>query len=91
MKEPPKDLGTSLSQWIVQALFHSRAETIQRDTKTRNSNLRHLYVLLASKSCYRLFGGDPYEPRIMNSRRVGFMRKIDVTSPLQYELVLLFQ
>src|ERR1700688_4380065 len=49
VEEPLKDLWTALAQRIVQALLRSRAETVQRNTKSRNSNLRHVCVLIASK------------------------------------------
>lgn len=68
VEEPLKNLGTALAQRIVQALLSSRAETIQRNTKSRHSNLRHVCVLLASEihaiACSR---GRHYEAAIRNS------------------------
>src|SRR4029077_14951535 len=68
VEEPLKDLWTALAKWIVQALLRSRAEPVQRNTKSRNSNLRHMCVLLASQiyaiACSR---GGHCEARIMNS------------------------
>src|SRR5713226_4601349 len=70
VEEPLKDLWTALAQRIVQALLRSRAETVQRNTKPRNSNLRHMSVLLASEiyaiACPRQ---GHYEARTMNSLR----------------------
>ena len=49
VEEPLEDLRTALAQRIVQALLRSRAETVQRNTKSRNSNLlQYIFVLLAS-------------------------------------------
>src|SRR6185295_8908832 len=47
VEESLKDLGTALAQRIVEALFRSRAETVQRNAKSRNSNPWHMCVLVA--------------------------------------------
>src|SRR5579864_635068 len=46
---PLENLGTALAQRILKTLFRSRAETVQRNTKSRNSNLLHMSVLPASR------------------------------------------
>src|SRR6478672_4501134 len=42
MKEPLKEIRSSLSERIVQALFGPGAETVQRDTKSGDSHSRHV-------------------------------------------------
>jgi hypothetical protein len=41
VKEPLKNLRSPLAQRILKALFDPSAETVQRNTKSRDSNLRH--------------------------------------------------
>jgi hypothetical protein len=47
VEEPLEDFRTALAQGIVQALLDSCAETIQRNTKSRNANFRHMSASVA--------------------------------------------
>jgi hypothetical protein len=38
MKEPLKDLGSTLTERIAQALFDPSAETVERNGKSRDTN-----------------------------------------------------
>jgi hypothetical protein len=55
-KEPLKDLGSPLAQWVTQALLNPGAETVQRNTKSCDTNLLHLCSFLldfcANSFCY---------------------------------------
>src|ERR1700733_7732165 len=46
VKEPLKEIRSSLSERIGQALFGPRAETVQRDPKSGDSHSRHLCSFL---------------------------------------------
>jgi hypothetical protein len=46
MEIPLKNLWTSLAQRIVQALLYPGAKTVQRNTKSRDTNLWHLCLPL---------------------------------------------
>jgi len=41
-----KDLGSPLAEWITQALLNPGAETVQRNTKSCDTNLLHLCSFL---------------------------------------------
>jgi len=40
-KKPLKDLAAPLAEWITQALLNPGAETVQRNTKSCDTNLLH--------------------------------------------------
>jgi hypothetical protein len=45
-EEPLKDLSPPLTEWITQALLNPSAETVQRNTKSCDTNLWHLCSFL---------------------------------------------
>ena len=92
VEKPLKDLRTALAQRIVQALIRSRAETVQRNTKSRNANLRHICVRSAS-DIYAIVptGGSGYR-RFLGATR-GMLdghpsRNLD---PLRIDPMILFR
>jgi hypothetical protein len=54
MEKPLKDLWAALAQRIVQALLYPCAKAVQRNTKSRDSNLWHV---CSSPSKFRLVPG----------------------------------